>query len=246
MCAWEAQVASVRNKDAEQNWDWYSRLAQRKTVSRLIESVRLIPFTDDYTSVRQTILDMIETAKPRLTPTEIARGVRPQMDDRRSLNLNVLADFSVSGRKNLERIIHSRQMQALSERPPRAFDGRPVTRSTEPVVEQPDEASRLHLLYGMTELEQGHPRLRGISRRLVYDWSLTGPQTDYGPFKLDGSGHVNWQLLEGVCSTISRNFCRCADGRLIMPEGFHYSIPYRTLPDPTVPDDWAGAQGTWL
>lgn len=34
--------------------------------------------------------------------------------------------------------------------------------------------------------------------------------------------------------------------RIIIPQGFHYGIPYRTLPDPTVPEDWAGAQGSWV
>jgi hypothetical protein len=243
---WSALSPSARHKDVEENWDWYSRLQQRKTFTCLINSDQLIPITGDYTEAIQVLLEMMETAKPRLTPAEIARGIRPQIDDRRSLNLDILTQISHRGRRNLELLIHSRQMAALSAVPVRSFVGRPVTRSSAPVIEQSDEASRIHVLHGMTELEQSHPRLRGISRRLVYDWSLTGPQTDYGPFKLDGSGQVNWQLLEGVCSTISRNFCRCADGRLIMPEGFHYSIPYRTLPDPTAPEDWAGAQGTWL
>ena len=239
------ETARKPYKDLDKEWDWYARLRERKGITRLINSDKPVSFKEDYTEAVRILLDIIETAKTGPTKAELARGIRRQIDDRQSRNLDVLAQLSYSGRRNLERIIHARHLETLIDVQPRSY-GRPVTRSTS-VIQQPDSLARLHLLFGMTEMEQNNaPRLQGHGRRLVYDWSLTGPSTDYGPFNLNGSGKVNWQLLEGICSTISRNFYRCADGRIIMPEGFHYSIPYRTLDDPTVPEDWAGAQGAWL
>ncbi|KAI9874815.1 MAG: hypothetical protein M1823_007606, partial [Watsoniomyces obsoletus] len=111
---------------------------------------------------------------------------------------------------------------------------------------RPESACRLHALYGLTMRERLDPRSRGMARRKVYNWRLTSEDTDHGPFALDGSGRVNWSLLEGACSAISRNFELCVDGRLAMPHGMAYAIPHRTLIDPTVPEDWAGAQGSWL
>lgn len=215
---WSAELPTARkaNQDVVDNWDWFFRLRQRMTVVRLITAEKLINVTADYTEVVQILLNMIETAKTRPSPADIARGIEPQIDDRRSLNIDVLTELSDRRHNNLDRIIHARQMDLLAHIPSRNSTNRPVTRSTLHLIEQPDIAARLHVLHGLTKMEKDAPRLRGIARRLVYDWSLTGPTTDFGPFKLNGSGEVNWQLLEGVCSTISRNFSRCADGRYVL------------------------------
>jgi hypothetical protein len=175
---------------AVNEYDYFSLLRQRTVIVRRITAEGELGSKDDHTGAISTLLSIIETANPKPNP-----GTPP------SLNLDVLA--KLDGRPNLERIIHARQMDVCG----------PVTRSTMQTQEQPDGAARLHVLYGLTKTERDAPRLRGIARRLVYDWSLTSAETDFGPFNLDGSGKVNWQLMEAACSTISRNFSKCADGR---------------------------------
>lgn len=212
---WSTQVPTRRkaNQHNADDWDWFSQLRERAINTRIITSQEPIDVNRDLTATVDILLNIVDTAKAKPNAAEIERGDESQVDDRRSLNLKILADLSDRGQRNLDRIIHARQIEVLTNIPARDITNRPVTRSTMQFVEQPDTAARLHVLHGLTKLEKDDARLRGIARRLVYDWSLTGPKTDYGPFKLDGSGAVNWQLLESACTTISRNFIKCADGR---------------------------------
>ena len=212
---WPTQLPTRRkaNLHIADDWDWFSQLRQRTITARTITANEPIDVKLDLSETIDILLNMIDTAKTKPNAAEIERGVEPQVDDRRSLNLKILANLSDRGQRNLDRIIHARQIEVLTQIPSRDTTNRPVTRSTMNFVEQPDSAARLHVLHGLTKKEKDDSRLRGVARRLVYDWSLTGPKTDYGPFKLNGSGEVNWQLLEGACTTISRNFIKCADGR---------------------------------
>lgn len=47
-----------------------------------------------------------------------------------------------------------------------------------------------------------------------------------------------------VC--IWQGFHDAAGGYLSAPQGLFYSVPYRTLPDPALPEDWARVTGIWL
>lgn len=80
--------------------DYFFHLRQRTSIRRLITGQEL-SMKDDHTEAIQTILSIIETAKTGPC----------------SLNLDVLADLSERGQRNLDRIIHARQMQVLSRMP---------------------------------------------------------------------------------------------------------------------------------
>ena len=82
------------------DWDYFFHLRQRTIISRLVTGHEL-NMKDDYTEAIRTILSIIETAR--------TRGC--------SLNLDVLADLSERGQRNLDRIIHARQMEVLSRIP---------------------------------------------------------------------------------------------------------------------------------
>ena len=110
----------------------------------------------------------------------------------------------------------------------------------------PEPVSRLHVYYGLTSRERSSRQAIGAARLLVYDWHLTGPDTDYGPLKRGGSSAINWQLLEAICSIIGRNMEHAVDGGIDVPQNLRYAIPYRTLPDPQLPHDWAGLSGMWI
>lgn len=105
-------------------------------------------------------------------------------------------------------------------------------------------ARRLHTLTGLSARDLSDRQ--NFFRRYVYDWGTTDARSDYGPYSRDGSGQVNWTLLEAAMTCISHSFDVVVDGHLTAPHGLHYSIPYRTLSDPTTPEDWAGVSGHWL
>jgi hypothetical protein len=188
-----------------------------------------------------TILSMIDTAKTQPSPSESAQGVPHRQDDRSSRNLQLLTSIMQGGYGLGERLMLDTSDYITHD------ENGPVTRSrAASLVEtrRSDAARRLHTLFGPTQGDK-HTRTRS-GRKFVYDWSLTTEANDYGPFLKDGSGRVDWTLLEAAMTCISNNFEIAVEGRLSAPTGLHYSIPYRTLADPTRPEDWAGVTGKWL
>lgn len=232
----------------EQGWDWYRELRRRLVSLHAIRFKKPISEDNDCSEDHlDAILNIIDTAKFAPTPRDVKQGILPSIDDRTlSRNLNVLSDLD-HYRSGLEILIHDsgRNRKTTSSIDPWTRVTRSMT-VAEDEIKRPESASRLHVLNGITVRERIEHRARGIARRKVYNWHLTGPDNDYGPFKRDGTGRVDWSLLEGVCSVIGRNFEFCVDGHLNMPQGFCYSIPHRTLVDPTVPEDWARITGPWL
>lgn len=235
------------------DFDWHRELTKSLLALREIQSrscgadVRAENHID-------ALLNILDTAKFAPTTGDIAKGKLPQEDDRNSsLNLQILSNLS-QHRDGIESLIHdlgTYRFLRLTKGDDSHFNslGRPITRSmtlTDNERFRPESAARLHVLYGLTNREQLQFKARGAARRKVYDWSLSGPDNDYGPFKRDGSGEVDWFLLEAIYSVIARNFTLCVDGRIAMPQGFCYSIPHRTLTDPTIPEDWARVTGSWL
>lgn len=235
------------------DWDWLQVLERR--LRALAALYRRWPRDEDAELAEQhrtAILDIIDTAKYAPSQSDIAQGKLPHVDDRSSLNVQLLADIPerFHGFDRFVFDIDKKDGAPSSTSYDNPWDTvRPITRSMSYAAREdnrPMSAARLHTLYGMTMRERLDHRSRGLARRKVYNWSLTNASTDYGPFMLDGSGRVNWPLLEGACSTITRNFEFTVDGHVSLPHGMNYSIPHRTLPDPSVPHDWARAQGTWL
>ncbi|KIW18544.1 hypothetical protein PV08_02832 [Exophiala spinifera] len=239
-------------------WDWHVELVRRLLALRAIRSKWCV--ADEAWRAKEHInalLSILDTAKFGPDERDNATGRLPREDDRYlSLNLQVLSnvDSFRDGLENLihdtDRVLYMRHTGGSSDDNPWTSPRRPVTRSmswwAENEVNRPECASRLHVLFGLTVRERIEHRARGAARRKVYDWSLTGADNDYGPFKRDGSGSVDWSLLEGVHSVIARNFSMCVDGHISMPQGFPFSIPHRTLVRSDAPRDWARVSGSWL
>ncbi|EXJ82107.1 hypothetical protein A1O1_08176 [Capronia coronata CBS 617.96] len=236
-------------------WDWHWELVGRLRALQVIRSKWRVADEHDHLEKHlNAVLSMLDTAKFAPTARELANGKVPLEDDRYlSLNLQILSDLD-RYRDGLENLIHDTGTPQCikysgSDGNPWNSPRYPVTRSMsfdEHEKHRPESASRLHVLYGLTVRERITHKARGAARRKVYDWHRVGPDNDYGPFKRDGSGHVDWSLLEGVCSVISRSFEMCVDGHIAMPQGLSFSIPHRSLIDPTTPTDWARVTGHWL
>ncbi|KAK4942413.1 hypothetical protein LTR10_017860 [Elasticomyces elasticus] len=253
--AWSLTPSSTTYQSKTTKWDWHRELVQRLSALRAIRSKWCA--ADEQSRAEDhldALLNIIDTAKFAPTAQDIANGRVPLEDDRYlSLNMQILADTD-QFRSGLENLIHDcgtlgYMRYAGSDGNPWNSPRRPVTRSmtwSENERNRPESASRLHVMFGLTVRERIEHKARGAARRKVYDWALSGPDNDYGPFKRDGSGKVDWSLLEGVHSVIARNFAMCVEGHISMPQGFCFSIPHRTLQDPTTPADWAGVTGSWL
>lgn len=210
----------------------------------------------------ETFLDILDTAKAYPSTREIKTGRKPELDDRDlSLNLKLLPNnYNFTG--EFDGLVRGLPTSAgggaygTSDSAvlnmPGAFNstpGRPLTRSqatrkSDEVVRY-EAGSRLHVLCGLTVREEHDAKSIGKARRITYDWNLTNDRNDYGPFKADGSGQVDWRRLESVCTVVARQFSSAVRSRMILPQGFCFSIPYRTLSDPTVPEDWARVTGNW-
>lgn len=246
--AWRHYPASYHIP--RQDWDWHAELERRfralRALSRRFARDDESQYAEDHI---EAILSILDTAKYGLTKFEVAQGKAGMVDDRSSLNIQLLQTMQQHSH-GLERLLfETRRKDDVPDHELEHSPGRPMTRSRTVAARdatRPESASRLHALFGLTMKERIDSKLRGTARRKVYNWDFTSQDTDYGPFCLDGSGKVNWSLLEAAATAICRNFELCVDGRVAIPGGLAYAIPHRTLTDPTVPEDWARVTGVWL
>ena len=98
----------------------------------------------------------------------------------------------------------------------------------------------------MTKREDTSLRAKASARALVYDWSVTGPNSDYGPFAKDKSGTIDWQTLEAITSLMHRIFDSTRGSMLLTPSGFRNNIPHSLPLEPSHPEDWAGITKLWV
>jgi hypothetical protein len=101
------------------------------------------------------------------------------------------------------------------------------------------------IIYGPTERELDSTASKAAARAIVYDWSVTGEDAEYGPFHKDGSGEVNWQSVEAISSLMHRIFDTALKTYHLHPTGFDIHVPHRQPINPAAPDDWAGVTGIW-
>lgn len=253
-------------KEREKTWDWFHELRRRVLALRWVKydgnDAALLWDQTEIDELTETFLDILDTAKAYPSAREIKTGRKPELDDRDlSLNLKLLPNnYNFTG--EFDGLVRGLPTSAgggaygTSDSAvlnmPGAFNstpGRPLTRSqatrkSDEVVRY-EAGSRLHVLCGLTVREEHDAKSVGKARRITYDWNLTNDRNDYGPFKADGSGQVDWRRLESVCTVVARQFSSAVRSRMILPQGFCFSIPYRTLSDPTVPEDWARVTGNW-
>jgi hypothetical protein len=242
--AWAGYVESYQTGRSE--WDWYQELKSRSLALKALRR-RWVEETDKetYEQIINAVLSIIDTAQSRPSPRDLAEGRTAQADDRSSRNLQLLTGILYDNEGTLERLVFDGGKPTARL----ASDdlGRPRTRAMTSAIKdrsRSDACRRLHTLYGLSARDKRERK--HFYRRYVYDWSLTNAVTDFGPFDRDGSGHVNWMLLEAAAVCIVQAFQEVVAGQLSPPMGLFYAIPYRSLPNPAVLSDWAGVTGTWL
>lgn len=260
------KTAQEQAKEREKTWDWYLELKRRVLALRWVRydgnEAALLWNQDEIDELAETFLDIMDTAKSYPSARELKAGKKPELDDRDlSLNLNLLpTNYNFTGEfdglvrgtpTSAGRGIYGVNDAAVMSMPGawNSTPGRPMTRSQATreldKIVRSEAGSRLHVLCGLTVREEHDVKAVGRARRITYDWNLTNEDNDYGPFKTDGSGQVDWRRLESVCTIVARQFSSAVRSRMILPQGFCFSIPHRTLTDPTVPEDWARVTGNW-
>lgn len=271
---WSSLTRTPREQilDKQANFDWHAELKKRVIALHYVTGGRLLDNQkegedENYEGVIEALLDIVDTAKACPTNRELQAGKKPTVDDRDlSLNLGLLPinyhfepefDGLVRGIPASAVRINSRHkdiekggLSTLMMLGGRNWDtpGRALTRSQAAremdKLARSENASRLHVLCGLTEWEERDDKAVGRARRIVYDWNTTNAENEYGLWK-GRSGETDWRRLEAVVTVVARQFALAVRGRMTLPQGFCFSLPYRTLTDPTVPDDWAGVQGLW-
>jgi len=236
--AWDKVLpeARVRLQQREAAWSWHHELRKRYIARNLILEQDWDPQRHRYNDVVEAVLDVLDTA------TTLHANDTEASSDEQTRNMTFLESLC----PQLEGFIHdyhpdisspwSKLENALSDA------SRPVTRSMVAHRNVSDAACRLHILYGPTRRERESRKGLGTARMLVYDWSERGALADYGPFRNDGSGTVNWHVLEGVSTLMHRNIL-AVDGKL--PQGLRYNVPHLTPLDEASLEDWAGVHQAW-
>ena len=230
---WEALLPTARalNAKVEAQWDWYTEVSKRYSALRAVTAHNPLGRRANYEENVAALVDMINTA------TESSE----------SLNLPLLLSVFGSS-KSAELFVHDfhPDMESPSlPADPHASSGRPFTRSMISNQYVSESSSRFHILHGITERERTSRIAKGSARALVYDWSLTGPSADFGPFQQDKSGEINWKVLEAIYSVIVRNFELVTQRKIQLPQGFAHNIP-QPLSSFIKAKDWAHVEGSWL
>lgn len=254
--AWSTLSPTARagNAPVEADWDWYANLRRRcSAIKAFTASNKAHKQPRDLGEAIDVLVDIIETAcsSPSTYRSAKDKAAWPLLDDGDpSLSIETLENAFYAG-PHAERCLHDFETDTISLSTPSdivtQLTGRPYTRSMVSRNSRvSDNASRLHIYYGLTRRERSSPRAQGAARQLVYDWSLTGANVDYGPWKRDGSGTVNWNLLEAVCSLIGHHFELLTRDAMGIPQGLRWAIPNQMACNPSQPEDWARVTGSWL
>ncbi|KAF2795313.1 hypothetical protein K505DRAFT_374020 [Melanomma pulvis-pyrius CBS 109.77] len=243
--AWALLLPTARAEDRqrESSWDWFQELHRRCTAFNAVCETGNGALLANPEHVVTALLDVLDTA----SYTKMA-GV----GNRVSLNVEFLERlFRIAPKA--ERIVHDYHRDVESMSLPLELMREEDHRFTRSMLAQqqrtiaiPEWASRFHVSYGKTKREDLSLQAKSTARRLVYDWSVTGPNSDYGPFASDGSGTVNWQTLEAITSLMHRIFDSTRGLKLLTPSGFRNNIPHTLSQDPLHPEDWAGINRIWV
>lgn len=233
----------------QREWDWFKELKRRFLATRFLDRHTEKSFVSPLGEEEMVLvlLDMIDTSNC-IGGTDSIDEKRHSVGISSSQNITVLPDrddFSIA----MDQLV--RESRLIDPDVDSAMDidnARPITRSisaNRPRHPRTDADARLHALAGVTVREERDRKAMGRARRVVYDLSRTTERNEWSPCKNDGSGEVDWIRLEAVMTVGVRSFQNAIRGRMTLPQGFKYSIPYRTLIPAEAPNDWARATGNW-
>ena len=254
--AWSALLPTARSENApkEAAWNWYSKTHERCTALTTMTTTSKVYRSQNLELTTNALVDIIETAYSRPSTKRGSSETSADYEHRKSVSISTLQE-AFSRCREAERAIHDWEIDFTSlptvpSELAQSQPARPVTRSMASRRHSHSEnASKVHTWFGLTKRERQSIRSQGNARCIVYDWHLTGPEVEYGPFK-DGEsgqwGQVNWKSVEAVSSLISRHMEILVKDQVSLPTGFRYALPCQAPSDTARPEDWAGVTGGWL
>ncbi|EGN94026.1 hypothetical protein SERLA73DRAFT_171860 [Serpula lacrymans var. lacrymans S7.3] len=111
--------------------------------------------------------------------------------------------------------------------------------------------AHLHTCFGLTHHDTTLMS-RTESRAIVYNLQHYGPQNEYGPYMMDGSGRVDWVIMQAIHHVLSMHLY---DANEDEEDDFEYDIFPMSLPyvQSIIPrglnldedEDWADVEGLW-
>lgn len=233
----------------QREWDWFKELKHRFLATRLLDrhTEKSFAYPLGEEEMVHVLLDMIDTSycDGGAVPTE---GKHHLMDVKNSQTIQCLPDRDEYSIAMDQLVRESRLIDPEVDSAMEIDNARPITRSmsaNRPRHPRTNAEARLHVLAGVTVREERDRKAMGRARRVVYDLSRTNERTEWSPCKDDGSGEIDWIRLEAVMTVGVRSFQNAIRGRMTLPQGFKYSIPYRSLIPAEAPNDWARATGNW-
>jgi hypothetical protein len=253
--AWSALLPSARSENAayEVAWNWHSKVRDRCIALKAMTTPNKIYRRQNLSEATNALVDIIETSYSQPSVSPGSKETLADYKRRKSLSISTLQE-TFSKCSEAERAIHDYEIDlTLAPHIPEilpSLPSRPITRSIssgrKPISEN---ASKLHTYFGLTKRERYSDYSQGRARCIVYNWHLTSPEVDYGPFKDSKSGQwgqVNWRSLEAVSSLITRHMELLVGDHMTFPRGLRYALPRQVLSDPACPEDWAGVTGAWI
>ncbi|KAF9046302.1 hypothetical protein BJ165DRAFT_1142096 [Panaeolus papilionaceus] len=105
--------------------------------------------------------------------------------------------------------------------------------------------ARLHCYYGLTKNDVTNPA-HAKSRAYVYNMRHYRPETEYGPFMLNGT--VNWVHMQAIHHVVSMHVVDLRENQDFMFAIFPMTLPFTQIVLPDSPEeekDWAGVTGKW-
>ncbi|GAA96145.1 uncharacterized protein L969DRAFT_14343 [Mixia osmundae IAM 14324] len=202
---------------------------------------------DDLEETIETLLDIFDTCRPYHPATHIDLTLKRPKGEGPPKNLTYL--YSLFQGKQIAQLFYIHDYSSPSA-PITAFAAtqpgpwlRSSGRRAKHLVSL--ASSRLHLLHGLTARERTSRSARGKAKQLVYCLEKYGWDNEFGPYRSDRSGCVDWNQLEAIASVIGRNFDLVAENEQATPKGFIACGPYTVPPNLLAPQDWAGIEGLW-
>lgn len=236
---WESFPPTARRLYETKPWNWQAELVERLGVVLPLwkpDPPTHSPFSPNNAS---TLLKIMRTSR---------RSMGERQDFRRSVSQDTFARY-FWGYPYWADIIHGHiGNQSATQFPDHVNsekDG-PFKRSDVRKMCIPEWASRLHIYCGYGPSEEYSDIELRTARGIVYDQAVTDAERDFGPFKNNGSGEVDWKILQAIMTLAQVDYFQDKvpeDGPSL--SGLTWNIGHYTIQESNDPADWAGIQGPW-
>lgn len=237
---WTTLPPTARQIYKEKSWNWRNELVERLVALMALWDHKPYERFQNAPNLIHALLKIMRTSRRMIAEGQEFRRSRSEITmNRLYVDLPYWAH-----------IIHGHvKDQEITDFPVCAdpiWDG-PFKRSEIQKLCIPEWASRLHVCRGVIIFEGGSDIELRTAMGIVYNYEVTDASRDFGPFKKDASGGVDWKVLEAIV-TLAQDYYHYVyhgmQGEVPLAD-FNWNIGYYAPRASDDPGDWAGIQGAW-